>query len=166
MLIESAALATAAVEGGTAIEGVVVAEGVVEGAAIAEGAANVVKLSGKISDFIEKVEVVEEFPNHLEETTKILEPDMGEIQEVTLDAIEQANMEKAAAKIDETSQNLRELTEEEKQKLREENNLPGNLLDAIRADEDGNYKVKCINERYKNMENPDTGKRRRPLVDF
>lgn len=160
MLIESAALATAAIEGGTAIEGVVVAEGVVE------GAANVVKLSGKISDFIEKVEVVEEFPNHLEETTKILEPDMGEIQEVTLDAIEQANMEKAAAKIDETSQNLRELTEEEKQKLREENNLPGNLLDAIRADEDGNYKVKCINERYKNMENPDTGKRRRPLVDF
>lgn len=130
---------------------------VIESTAIAEGAANIVKRSGEIPDFIEKVEVIEEFPNHLEKATKILEPDMGEIQEVTLDAIEQANIEKAAAKIDETSQKLRELTEAEKQKLREENNLPENLLDAIRVDENGNYKVKCINERYKDMENPDTG---------
>lgn len=157
MVVESAALATAAVEGGTAIEGAAVAKGAVEGVTAAEGAVGVVRQVGEISDFIEKVEPIKEFPNYLEDATRVLEPDMGKIQEVTLDAIEQSNIEKAAEKIDETSQKLRELTEAEKQKLREENNLPENLLDAIRADENGNYRVKCINERYKDMENPDTG---------
>lgn len=157
MLIEGATLAAAAVEGGTAIEGVAVAEGALESAVVAEGTVGVVKQVGELSDFIEKVEPIKEFPNYLEDVAKVLEPNMSEIQEVTLDAIEQSNIEKAAAKIDETSQKLRELTEEEKQKLREEHNLPENLLDAIRVDENGNYKVKCINERYKDMENPDTG---------
>jgi len=143
MLIEGATLAAAAVEG--------------ESVAVAEGTVGGIKQISEISDFIEKVEPIEEFPNHHEGALKVLEPNMIEIQEVTLDAVEQANIEKAKAKIDETSQQLRELTEEEKQKLREKNNLPENLIDAIRVDENGNYKVKCINERYKGVENPDTG---------
>ena len=106
---------------------------------------------------LKETELNEEYPNRLEDTIKVLEPDMDVIQEVSLDAIEQANFEKAEAKIDETSQSQRELTEAEKQKLREENSLPENLIDAIRVDENGNYKVKCINEKYKDMENPDTG---------
>ena len=155
MVLEGAALATTAIEGGTVIEGAAIAEGVVEGVAATEGIANAVKQAGEIPTILEKVEP-KEFPDLGEETTKVLEPDMSEIQEITLDAIEQSNIEKVATKIDETSQKLRELTEEEKQKLREENNLPENLLDAIRVDENGNYRVKCINEKYKDMENPDT----------
>lgn len=139
------------------IESAAMAVGVVESATVAERVATVAEQIGEIPNFIEQVEPIREFPNHPEGVIKVLEPDMGEIQEVTLDAIEQANIEKATAKINETSQKLRELTEEEKQKLREENNLPESLLDAVRVDENGNYKVKCINERYKDMENPDTG---------
>ncbi len=141
LLIESTTLAAATVEGRTAIE----------------SAVGVVKQAGEMPDFIEKVKSIEEVPNRLENVTKVLEPDMSVIQEVSLDAIEQTNIEKVKAKIDETSQLLRELTKEEKQKLREKNNLPENLIDAIRVDENGNYKVKCINEKYKGMENPDTG---------
>lgn len=138
--IESITLAAATAESGTAIERVAAARG-----------------AGEMPDSIEKVEPIVESTNRLEDTTIVLEPDMGVIQEVSLEAIEQANIEKAEAKIDETSQSLRELAEEEKQKLREENSLPENLIDAIRVDENGNYKVKCINEKYKGMENPDTG---------
>lgn len=155
--IESITLAAATAESGTAIERVAAARGAVESVSVAESAVDVVKQAGEIPDSIEKVEPIAESTNRLEDATKILEPDMGVIQEVSLDAIEQANIEKAEAKIDETSQSLRELAEEEKQKLREENSLPENLIDAIRVDENGNYKVKCINEKYKGVENPDTG---------
>ena len=150
MLIEATALAAAAAEGGTAIEGAAVAEGAVEGAAVAEGTVNILEQADKIPNILENIESIEE-------SAKVLEPSMSDIQEVTLDAIEQSNIEKAAAKVDETIQKLRELTEEEKQKLREEHNLPENLLKAIRVDEAGNYYVKCTNEKYNGLEHPETG---------
>ena len=93
MVLEGAALATTAIEGGTVIEGAAIAEGVVEGVAATEGIANAVKQAGEIPTILEKVEP-KEFPDLGEETTKVLEPDMSEIQEITLDAIEQSNIEK------------------------------------------------------------------------
>ena len=150
MLLEGATLTATAAEGRTAIEGIATAGSAVESITVAEGATGVIKRVDEIADSIE------EFPNRLKATT-VLEPNMSEIQEVTLDAVEQTNIEKAKAKIDEISQQLSELTEEKKRKLREENSLPENLIDAIRIDENSNYRVKCINERYKYMENPDTG---------
>ena len=120
---------------------------------------HVVRHTTELPNLIEETRPIEEFPHHLEETGKILEPDIVEIRELSLDAIEQINIERAKAKVNEGAKGLKELTEEEKQKLREENNLPENILKAIKVDKDGNYKVKCINERYKDMENPDTGVR-------
>lgn len=157
MLLEGAALAATAVESGAVIEGVAVAEGIAESAAVVEGTVDVVKHIGEISDFVEEVQPIKEFPDHLEELPKVLEPNLEEIKEFSLDAVEQINIEKAEIKANEGIKELRELTEEEKEKLREENHLPENLINAIRVDENGNYRIKCINEKYKDMENPETG---------
>lgn len=87
----------------------------------------------------------------------ILSIDMEAIQTTSLESIEQSNIDKEVQEL--STPEFRDLTENEKQYLRENNDIPDNLLNALKVDENNNYKVKCINEKYKNLENPDTGVR-------
>lgn len=82
----------------------------------------------------------------LEEGTKILQPDVELIKTQSLEAVKQSNLEKTQASIKENNK-FRELTEEEKQALREPpSHLSESAIQAIRVDAEDHYHLKCINE--------------------
>lgn len=105
----------------------------------------------EIVDAPEKVadipnEVSEISKKELEEGTKILQPDMEVIRTQSLEAVKQNNVERTQTSVKEENE-FRELTEEEKQALREPpSHLSESAIQAIRVDTEGRYYLKCINE--------------------
>lgn len=100
----------------------------------------------EVVDSPEKVmETPEVSKKELEEGRKILQPDMELIKTQSLEAVKQSNLEKTQTAVKEDNE-FRELTEEEKQYLRENTRLSETAIENIRVDAEGNYHLKCRNE--------------------
>lgn len=113
----------------------------------------VVTDSEKVLDLPEASEVSQK---QLEEGTKILQPDMELIKTQSLEAVKQSNIEKTQVSVKENDE-FRELTDEEKQYLRENTNLSETAIENIRVDADGNYHLKCRNEELSGRNHEITG---------
>lgn len=131
---------------------------------IQEGLANdnfeVVTDSEKVFDLPEASEVSQK---QLEEGTKILQPDMELIKTQSLEAVKQSNIEKTQSNIEKTqvsvkeNDEFRELTDKDKQYLRENTNLSETAIENIRVDADGKYHLKCRNEELAGRNHETTG---------
>ena len=107
-------------------------------------------------DAKESVEVAEVSQRELQEGMKILQPDMELIKNQSLESVKQKNIEKTQTSVKEDNE-LRELTEEEKQYLRENTSLSEAAIENIRVDADGNYRLKCRNEELAGKNHEVTG---------
>ena len=67
------------------------------------------------------------------------------IKTQSIEAIKQSNIEKTQTDIKEDNE-LRKLTEQEKEYLRENTRLSETAIENIRVDAEGNYRLKCRNE--------------------
>lgn len=93
---------------------------------------------------VPEIPPISEVPRN-QEGTRILKPNLELIRTQSLEAVRQYNVEKTQATVNENEE-YRELTEEEKQYLRENTRLSDAAIDNIRVDADGNYHLKCRNE--------------------
>ena len=113
----------------------------------------------EVVDSPEKVTVTNEISKkELGEGTKVLQPDMELIKTQSLEAVKQSNFEKAQTIVKEDNE-FRELTEEEKQHLREKTRLSEIAIENIRVDAEGNYHLKCRNEELAGKKHEVTGVR-------
>ena len=101
-------------------------------------------------------EVVEVSQKELEEGTIILQPNMELIKTQSLESVRQSNIEKTQTSVKEDNE-FRELTEEEKQYLRENTSLSETAIENIRVDTEGNYHLKCRNEELAGKNHEVTG---------
>ena len=108
---------------------------------------------GEIAEIPETSEISLERFN---EGTKILQPDMELIKTQSIESIKQSNIEKTQTDIKEDKE-LRELTEKEKEYLRENTRLSETAIENIRVDAEGNYRLKCRNEELAGKHHEITG---------
>ena len=111
---------------------------------------------GRIQEAPEASEATEVSQKELEEGTKVLQPDIELIKTQSLESVKQNNMEKTQTSVKEDNE-LRELTEEEKQYLRENTRLSETAIENIRVDAEGNYHLKCRNEELAGKNHEVTG---------
>lgn len=101
---------------------------------------------------------IPEVPNvpEIPKTQTIIHPDMEVIRTQSIESIKISNIEKNQYSLKEDNE-LRELSEEEKQFLRENTSLSENAIENIRVDADGNYHLKCRNEELSGKNHEITG---------
>ena len=97
----------------------------------------------KLERVEKKSEVTEVFPDKVNE--RVLLPDIDLIKTQSLEAVKQSSIEKEQISVEENDK-FRELTEEEKQYLRENTHLSESAINSIYVDEAGKYHLKCRNE--------------------
>lgn len=105
---------------------------------------------------METSETFEVYQKELEGGMKVLLPNIELIKTQSLETIKQNNIEKIQASIKEDHE-LRELTEEEKQYLKENTRLSENVIESICIDAEGNYHLKCRNEELADKSHEVTG---------
>ena len=110
----------------------------------------------KVMETPKASEVTEVSQKKLEEGTKVLQPDIELIKTQSLESVRQSNMEKTQTSVTEENE-LRELTEEEEQYLRENTRLSETAIENIRVDAEGNYHLKCRNEELAGKNHEVTG---------
>jgi hypothetical protein len=123
--------------------------------------ATVLAAAAKISEVsakaIEKVAEIKEVAiNEIKEGSVILQPDIESIKSKSLESIVASNIEKEVA-TETPAMELQPLSEEMKEKLREEGLLSERVIEAIRVDADGNYVLNCRNSELAGKTHPDTG---------
>lgn len=101
---------------------------------------------------------IPEVPNisEIPKAQTIIHPDMEVIRTQSIESIKISNIEKKQSSLKEDNE-LRELSEEEKQFLRENTSLSENAIENIRVDADGNYHLKCRNEELAGKNHEMTG---------